>query len=58
MSKLTKNEKLYEKLEVVMKYAYVDVHAIYDPDGSESYGDCYCAAVNLYQQGMTFRVYF
>ena len=58
MPGLTQKENLYEKLEDVMKHAYADVHAIYDPDGSDPYGDCYSAAVDLYQPGMTFRVYF
>lgn len=58
MSGLTQKENLYEELEVIMKHAYVDILAIYEPDGSEPYSDCYCAAVDLYKSGMTFRVYF
>lgn len=58
MSGLTRKEHLYKELEIIMKHHYVDVHAIYEPDGSGPYGDCYCAAVDLLREGMTFRIYF
>ena len=42
----------------IFKDVYCDVHAVYDPDGSEHFGDCHCAAVDLLAPGLTFRVYF
>lgn len=58
MSELVKNKEIQESLQKAMQHIYFDVHAIYEPDGSEIYGDCYLAAVDLFKQGMTFRVYF
>ncbi len=36
----------------------MEIHAIYEPDGSHIFGDCYCAAVDLFSWEFTFRVYF
>lgn len=54
----TETKMLKKKLEAAIQNIYFDVHAIYDPDGSPVFGDCYCAAVDLFTQGMTFRIYF
>ena len=55
---LVKNNELYQQLKNAIKDIYVDVHAIYEPDGSEFLGDCYCAAVDLFSFDFTFRIYF
>lgn len=57
MSELAKKE-LYEKLQIAIQEIYSEIHAIYEPDGTEFFGDCYCAAVALFSQEFTFRVYF
>lgn len=47
-----------EDLKTALKAPYFELHAVYEPDGSEIFGDCYCAAVTMFGYGMTFRVYF
>lgn len=49
---------LYENLENVLWHIFFDIHAIYEPDGSGPFEDCYMAAVDLFEPGMTFRIYF
>lgn len=34
------------------------MHAIYEPDEHEVFGDCYMAAVDLFHPGLTFKVFF
>lgn len=58
MSKLTKEKALYEQLQTAIREMHSEIHAIYEPDGSEFFGDCYCAAVDLFSPAFTFRVYF
>ncbi len=55
---LNENQSLYEALDQVLAKPFQKLHAIYEPDGSGAYGDCYCAGVDLFQPGMTYRVYF
>ena len=55
---LTNDKALYKKLESTVQNICFEIHAIYEPDGGEGFGDCYCAAVDLFKQGMTYRVYF
>ena len=56
---MIQDEKMYEQLRSQLKNIYFDVHAIYEPDGSDSiWGRRYCAAVDLFRQGLTFRLYF
>lgn len=55
---MIRQQEIYEVLGETIKNVYYKVHAICDPDGGEEFGDCFCAAVDLFQQGMTFRVYF
>lgn len=61
---LINNEKLYEALERHIKAifhedTYVHIHAVYEPDDDggphEGY---YHAAVDVYEPGMTYHVYF
>jgi len=47
-----------EDLKMALGAPYLELHAVYEPDGSQIFGDCYCAAVDLFQRGMTFRVWF
>lgn len=51
---------LRETLNGFFQNLYYDIHAIYDPEGlGASYlGNCYTAAVDLFEPGMTFKVYF
>ena len=55
---LVKNKDLYGVLKEAVANVYVDIHAIYEPDGSDFFGDCYCAAMDLFSFEFTFRVYF
>ena len=55
---LVENENLYHCLENTISQMYCKVHAIYEPDGSAINGDCFCAAVDLFKPGFTFRMYF
>ena len=48
MSELTKEKALYEQLQTAIREMHSEIHAIYEPDGSEFFGDCYCAAVDLF----------
>ena len=45
-------------LAQALKGLYFKIHVIYEPDGGHAFGDCYCAAVDLFHPGMTFRIYF
>ena len=58
MTSLTKNKELYKNLSEALQNPLKELHAIYEPDGSELFGDCYCAAVDLFAPGLTFRIYF
>ena len=37
---------------------YSKVHAIYEPDGYGPFGQYYSAAADLFEEDLTFRVYF
>lgn len=61
---LTEDEKLYKALEDVLLdvcggFTYIFIHAIYEPedDGGPHEGQ-YDAAVDLYEPGETYHVYF
>lgn len=59
MAMLIENQELYQTFENTIKNIHFEIHAIYEPDESEEpYQDCYFAAVDLFESGMTFRVYF
>lgn len=45
-------------LKNLLKAPYFEVHVVYEPNGEPVFGDCFCAAVDLFKPGMTFRVYF
>lgn len=55
---LTQNHNLYTKLENTIKQLYFEIHAIYEPEGDEGFDAYYCAAVDLFREGDTYRVYF
>lgn len=61
---LTYDEKLYEALEGALRdfcgeLNYIFIHAVYEPeDDGGPYEGQYCAAVDLYEPGETYRVYF
>ena len=55
---LVENEDLYRSLEKTISQMYCEVHAIYEPDGAAINGDCFCAAVDLFKPGFTFKIYF
>lgn len=50
--------KIAEKFSAFMGGIFVDIHAVYDKGCDTGYPECYCAAVDLFRPGMTFRVYF
>lgn len=52
------SEEIFEKFESFIKNMHFEVHAVYEPDGSKIYGDCYLAAVDLFQEGTTYKVWF
>jgi hypothetical protein len=64
MIMLEYNETLYEALEGALRdfcgeINYIFIHAIYEPeDDGGPYEGQYCAAMDLYEPGMTYRVYF
>ena len=55
---LVENESLYRSLEKTVSQMYCEIHAIYEPDGAVVNGDCFCAAVDLFKPGFTFKIYF
>ena len=55
---LVDNEELYEHLEAGLRSMHMVVHAVYEPDYGDFYGDCYCAAVDMFAPGITFWIYF
>lgn len=55
---LIENQELYQTLESAIKNMFVEIHAIYAPDGGEPYPDCYLAAVDLFSPGTTYKLYF
>lgn len=54
MEELVQDERLYAAVKQVIQNVYFDLHAIYSPN---EYG-WYCAAVDLFAPGLTFRVWF
>ena len=55
------NQELYDLVRGALRSVYFDLHAIYEPEGTDSdpyFGDCYCCAVDLFRPGLTFRVWF
>ena len=59
--KLVEDEALYAKMNEALNGLYWNVHAIYNPEGTESdpyFGDCYCCAVDLFRPGLTFQIWF
>ena len=53
---LIEDETLYELFRHKTGSACVDLHAIYAPE--ENLTPCFSAAVDLFEHGLTFRVYF
>lgn len=51
-------QKLNNALQNVLKEIYIEIHAIYESDGSDFLGDCYTAAVDLFSWKFTFRIWF
>ena len=47
-----------ESLKQSLKELYFEIHGIYEPGSEHIFNDCYCAAVDLFRPGMTFRIYF
>ena len=54
---LASNE-VFEKFENTVKNIHFEVHAVYEPDDSEVFGGCYLAAVDLFNPGTTYKVWF
>ena len=55
---LSENKELYNCFENGILEMYFKIHAIYEPDMSAINGDCFCAAVDIFKPGFTFRIYF
>ena len=36
----------------------IEIHAVYEPEGSKPFGAFFCAAVDLFKPGLTFRIWF
>lgn len=58
MIMLSENKELYNCFENGILEMYFKIHAIYEPDMSAINGDCFCAAVDIFKPGFTFRIYF
>lgn len=58
MGELVEAQELYAAFEKEIKNIYFEVHAIYAPGNDSRWPDWYCAAVDLFAPGITFRVYF
>ena len=55
---LIENRELYQTLENTIKNIHFEIHAIYEPDPSEPFPDCYFAAIELFTIRQTYRLYF
>ena len=55
---LVENQERYQALENAIKNIHFKIHAIYEPDPSEPFPDCYMAPVELFTFGQTYRLYF
>ena len=55
---LTNNQELYKQLQSTVQNLYVEIQAIYEPGTNTACPEWYCAAVDLFRSGMTFRLYF
>ena len=58
MIMLSENKELYNCFENGILEMYFKIHAIYELDMSAINGDCFCAAVDIFKPGFTFRIYF
>lgn len=47
-----------EKFSSFMGALFVEIHAVYEKGSSSNHPEWYCAAVDLFRPGMTFRAYF
>lgn len=48
------SEAIFEAMTQLLKDLYFELHAVYEPNER----GWYCAAVDLFHPGMTFRIYF
>ena len=55
---LTNNQELYKRLQTVNQALYAEIHAVSELGTNTAFPDWYCAAVDLFRPGMTFRLYF
>lgn len=51
---LNENTALYSALENSIRNIHFEIHAIYEPEEN----GWYCAAVDLFKPGLTFKLYF
>lgn len=63
MTGLIEDSELYDNLNKFIGNLYIDIHAIYYPESktpnrTNPFSDCYLAAVDLFREGNTFRLYF
>lgn len=54
---MLQNKKIEKLIKEEYEAEYCKVFAVYEPDGVGSYGDCYCAAVDIGTRGMTYKVF-
>ena len=52
------DQTIAESFSAFMDAIFVDIHAVYDKGSNSDHPDWYCAAVDLFRPGMTFRMYF
>ena len=52
------DQTIAERFLAFMDAIFVDIHAVYDKGGNSDYPEWYCAAVDLFRPGMTYKIYF
>lgn len=58
MSKLISEPELYQQVAGALKSRFVGIHAIYAPGSNSLEPEWYLAAVDLFEPGQTYKVYF
>lgn len=56
--KLISDPKVYQQVAGWLKSRFVGIHAIYSPGNNASEPEWYLAAVDLFEPGQTYKVYF
>lgn len=52
------DQTIAESFSAFMDAIFVDIHAVYDKGSNSAHPEWYCAAVDLFRPGMTYKIYF